>query len=87
MWCQTKLGFLLDDRFPSLRDGCSDGWIWDAMNLETLPVGWQLSGTDLSGAREVLIFDVEDRVPTSIERITVEVVLERMEAKYAEQQS
>jgi len=55
-------------------------WIWDELNA-SLPTGWELTETDSSGARSVLVFEI-DHPPTQIEVNEVQRILEIMEKNH-----
>lgn len=83
-WYSAKASFLLDGSFPNLNRGVEDDWIWEVMNTETFPTGWQFIEVDYSlTAGGVLVFEI-GHAPRQMEFTAVEAVLQMMEKKYAE---
>ncbi len=77
-WCQCKIAYLLTDKHPNLDEAVSNDSIWDMMHNSILPTGWEFTETDSSGARVVMVFEVDDTISQQ-DMDTVERLLETLE--------
>ncbi len=79
-FCQFKTAFLLGEGFEKLSSHVCEGSIFDAVENEKLPLGWELRGTDISGAAGfLLIFDIEG-IPIQDDLNAAEQYLKQLEA-------
>lgn len=77
-WCQIKLGYLLTDKHPKLDEAVADDSIWDMLVPTRLPIGWEFTEVDSTGARVVLVFEAEDTISQQ-EMDAVDRLLETLE--------
>ena len=80
-WCQIKVAYLLTDKHPNLDAAVSDDSIWDMLNTDVLPTGWEFTEIDSSGARVVLVFEVDDTISQQ-DMDAVEKLIETLEKDY-----
>lgn len=80
-WCQIKVAYMLTDKFPNLDEAVGNDTIWDMLPSKRLPINWELTETDCTGARCVLVFEASDTI-TQEEMNAVERLLEQLEKDY-----
>lgn len=84
-FCQFKTAYLITNNFPNVMDAIIDHTIFDLFNDIELPLNWEFTGTDISGAAGfVLVFEIEDGIPTKKQMLEIDKIIKKLEVELGE---